>query len=447
MRCGTRLTGALVAATAALTLGAPAHAAFPGSNGVIAFMCGKDAHREGGQVYPEGICTVRPDGTGLRRLDPDPVRFIASPGGDAWPAVSPDGRQIAWTRFVSKAGQSHGHPELFVMDLDGGNVRQITHTESGATMPSWAPDGQRLAFEGGGLSEVWLDGTGMRTLEREASRPAWSPGGTHIAFDTWRDRLWDCPFRSPTCDPANQLYVMRADGSEERALTRDGDRSFNAPNWSADGTQIAVGCDERVCRIGADGDGLTELLSQGTRPAWAPDGSGLAFGLRTYGQGSRAEIRVAAADGTGVRTIAEGEDPDWGPEPGTTPPLPPPPERPAPPPPPPAPEPPWGEPRLTVIGAGRVSLPRALRRGLSFAVTSSAPATVAARLTWGRRPLGGTIHFVPANTETRIRVRLARRWRARLRTARRPVRAVLRLAATTSTGESSALSRRVTLVP
>src|SRR3712207_25887 len=113
-------------ATAVLAVATPAHAAFPGANGVIAFMCGEESPRQYEGPYSEGICTVRPDGTGLHRLDPDPQRFFASPGGDAWPAVSPDGRQIAWTRFVSKPGQSHGQPQLFVMDVDGSNVRQVT---------------------------------------------------------------------------------------------------------------------------------------------------------------------------------------------------------------------------------------------------------------------------------------------------------------------------------
>lgn len=89
--------------------------------GMIVFSRGASSPRG------RGIFTVRPDGTGLRRLRAD--------GGD--PSVSPDGRLIAFTWMPDGANQ-----ELFVMRRDGTGATQITAT-NGVT--EWSPDWQRAS--------------------------------------------------------------------------------------------------------------------------------------------------------------------------------------------------------------------------------------------------------------------------------------------------------------
>jgi len=59
----------------------------------------------------------------------------------AAPSVSPDGTQIAF----SHRGEG-GRSEIFVMDVDGSNIRQLTQGEGGAYAPEWHPDGQKLLF-------------------------------------------------------------------------------------------------------------------------------------------------------------------------------------------------------------------------------------------------------------------------------------------------------------
>ena len=108
------------------------------------------------------------------------------PAFDGFPNWSPDGSQIA---FVSDR-DNRGEPNIYVMDADGGNVTQITHLE-------WA------------------------------GSPIWSPDGRYIAFQASIDQQ------------GQQVYVMNADGGN-RWLVSDPlpDKTMYFEGWSPDGTQI-----------------------------------------------------------------------------------------------------------------------------------------------------------------------------------------------------------------
>jgi Tol biopolymer transport system component len=125
------------------------------------------------------IFEANPDGSGLRRL-------TDAKGYDAEGSYSADGRRIVFT------SNRDGNLELYVMDADGTNVRQLTHAPgcyNGG--PFFSPDGKRVVF---------------RADRKE------------------KDRL--------------QLYVINADGTGERALT-DNDRwVYWAPYWYKDGKHI-----------------------------------------------------------------------------------------------------------------------------------------------------------------------------------------------------------------
>jgi Tol biopolymer transport system component len=70
----------------------------------------------------------------------DPKRLTnAEDGLNAFPAWSPDGSQIAFSRQVDE-----GDSEIFVMNLNGSDVRQVTESEASDTRPSWSPDGKNL---------------------------------------------------------------------------------------------------------------------------------------------------------------------------------------------------------------------------------------------------------------------------------------------------------------
>lgn len=296
-------TGA--AATVALLLTAPiaAEATFPGANGSIAFTCG-------GQREPEGICVVRADGRGFRRLDRDVVAGSEARGGDSLPVWSPDGTEIAFARSLGqRPPNGFTIKEIFTMRADGSGRRRVTYLNAYATAPSWSPDGRRLAFETVNAVHVVDRSTG--TVERLADghEPAWSPDGRLIAFVSGRDRL--CRAVSDVCVDAPQLYTMRPDGSEQTRLSLER-TEFRGPSWSPDGSEVVVGCNNLVCAIPRQGGGLRRVRGAGERPAPArsPDGRLLAFTGGGYGPGGFA-VRVAPSSSGSARTVRAGGDPDW----------------------------------------------------------------------------------------------------------------------------------------
>jgi Tol biopolymer transport system component len=129
------------------------------------------------------IFEANPDGTGLRRL-------TDAHGYDAEGSYSPDGRHIV---FCSNRGGADDL-ELYVMDADGKNVRQLTHAPgcyNGG--PFFSPDGQRVIFRSDRKKKDHLqlyvinaDGTGERALTDEPTWVQWGPywykDGRHIVY-------------------------------------------------------------------------------------------------------------------------------------------------------------------------------------------------------------------------------------------------------------------------
>jgi Tol biopolymer transport system component len=124
----------------------------------------------GGETYSPEIYVMNPDGTGLTRLTEN-----ATP--DDAPAWSPDGTKIAFTRY----------PEgVWSMKPDGTEQKQLA---AGSFNPTWSPDGSRLGFTFGG--EIWTmnpDGSNQTPVtDFLAPIPfslTWSPDGSRFAFNT-----------------------------------------------------------------------------------------------------------------------------------------------------------------------------------------------------------------------------------------------------------------------
>jgi TolB protein len=203
---------------------------------------------------------VNADGTEQRRL----TRNAAGNLPAVW---SPDGRRIA---FV---GRGDSTPEIYVMNADGSGQRRLTRNTVRDRDPVWSPDGKRIAFESNWQVYVMnADGSGQRRLTRNGARtfaPAWSPDGQRIAFERrlGRGKYGPCP----GCGRAStfQVYVIDADGTEERRLAQDGAQ----PPWSPDGRKIAFEKQSDIYVMNADGSGqrnLTRGVGRESRPVWSP---------------------------------------------------------------------------------------------------------------------------------------------------------------------------------
>jgi Tol biopolymer transport system component len=170
--------------------------------GTIAFLSGSRV--------PNGIYLMRPDGSGVRRLENNQEN-------SATPAWSPDGKRIA---FSSNRG-GEPHQSIYVVNANGSGLQRVTHpkasTDDGS--PSWSPDGRRIVFEANvngelGISLVNADGSGRRVLTADGEAPAWSPGGRRIAFSRQYGR--------GKCGTAySQIWLANPDGSGLRVLTHN----------------------------------------------------------------------------------------------------------------------------------------------------------------------------------------------------------------------------------
>jgi Tol biopolymer transport system component len=180
-------------------------------------------HESGGINYPSDVYVVDVDGKHLRNLTHDK----ASDGPMFWLR---DGRHILFESQPSDP--QSGTPHLYVIRSDGTGRRRIT-SKAGGSSPSLSPDGRRVAFlverKGRqGLYVMNVDGTHMRRLtrQREGSGAQWLPDGKHIAL-----------FRGAYAVSAS-LFVIGADG---RGLVRVARfPSFQGAAWSPKGRLIAV---------------------------------------------------------------------------------------------------------------------------------------------------------------------------------------------------------------
>jgi Tol biopolymer transport system component len=228
---------------------------------------------------------------------------------NAYPAYSSDGERIA---YMSNAD---GDFDIYVVNLDRGERRQLTNAPDRDGTPAWSPDGQRIAFQSfrDGHSQVYVmdaDGTNVRNLSSSDSHdehPFWSSDGSHILFVSDRDT----PAGS---EPSLDLYVMDADGTNVRRITSTPETETYA-SWSPDGSRIVCRRIEtdgnwEVVVLDANGSTLVNLSHHpgfDGWPFWSPDGTRVVF---TSERAGSADLWVVDADGTNLTQLTFDSDSD-----------------------------------------------------------------------------------------------------------------------------------------
>jgi TolB protein len=254
----------------------------------------------------------------LRAPDGGLTRLTDNDANDFAPAWSPDGSRLA---FVS---DRDGDDEVFVMAADGSGVRQLTRNttnrDGGPAVdqaPRWSPDGRSIVFasnRSGGETEIWSmrsNGTRQLRLTRTAPyvldhTPSWSPDGTRIAFASNRAGFENV-----------EIYTMDVRGRDVRRLTTTGDTDDNAPQWSPDGTHLVFSSNragqQDIWVMRADGTqprlltgdpGLDDVF-----PRWTADGSQVVFSTFAREGVRDADVWVVGRDGSG-RTALTGQGSD-----------------------------------------------------------------------------------------------------------------------------------------
>lgn len=148
---------------------------------------------------------------GIWIMDYDGINDHRVIGGYS-PDWSPDGAKMAYVAYDG----------IYIADTNGTNIIQIHH---GGKQPAWSPDGLRIAFSlqaVGEVPQIWVmnvDGGNPRQLTTKGGfTPAWSPDGKKIVY---------CQFDAEVYNPRENgtLWIMDADGSNKRQLTLGPDTS------------------------------------------------------------------------------------------------------------------------------------------------------------------------------------------------------------------------------
>jgi tol-pal system beta propeller repeat protein TolB len=207
--------------------------------------------------------------------------------------------------------------QLMVVNPDGTGARRLAR----GSQPSWSPDGTKVAFARSpetcdldACSAIWVveaDGSNERRLTDDSGRrewPAWSPDGESIAFSQWDYEAIDSDDRLEI-----DIVVMSAEGDEPRRLT-DFPGAEEEPAWSPDGKRIAFSADRGdgpdIYVMSAEGSQprrLTETAESASGPAWSPDGEEIAF--ERFGD-NRSRIVLVNDDGSDERELGA-PNTDW----------------------------------------------------------------------------------------------------------------------------------------
>lgn len=220
------------------------------------------------------------------------------------PTWSPDGKHLVFTSFL------RGTPALYLLTPQEGYLKLIWDAGGVNSSPSISPDGSTIAFASsrdGNVDIYTIPITGgeaqrLTTARGIDTQPAWAPNGRQIAFTSSRSG-------SP------QVYLMDADGSNVRRLSF-GAYFHDEPTWAYDGTRIA--CTTRdegtfeIATIDAVSGERTVIPAPGNNesPCFSPEGSMIAFVSDRTG---RPQIYITDANGVPHQLTSEGSNhsPTW----------------------------------------------------------------------------------------------------------------------------------------
>lgn len=214
--------------------------------------------------------------------------FISDYDGQNASQVTQDNTIVAAPVFVPKhwhilyTSYRSGYPWIYSHNLTSGERRPLAKFPGLNTSATVSPDGSKVAMilSKGGSPDVWvcnMDGTGLTQLTKTAtdeSSPCWSSDGTKICF-------------ASRSEERRGLFVMSSSGGAMTRLNTGGEPNPSEPDWSPDGKSIVFTSQTRagfsICVMSAQG-GDAQPIVDGEDPCWAPNSRTVIFTRRVGGK-------------------------------------------------------------------------------------------------------------------------------------------------------------------
>ncbi len=206
------------------------------------------------------------------------TRITNGPWDDINPAISPDGKTVAF------ASNRSGYWDIYLLDLNSSGITRLTDTLEYEGAPSWSPDNQWLVYEAYTNDNLEIkiqsvsanEGSILLTNDPAANfSPAWSPDGRKIVFVS-------------NHDGEDEIWLADLDKVEDqrfRNISQNPESADTHPAWSPDGKSLVWVGEQDGLRylflqeLEAPGDAtatpiplVPKNLGSGDWPVWSPDG-------------------------------------------------------------------------------------------------------------------------------------------------------------------------------
>lgn len=236
------------------------------------------------------------------------------------PAWSPDGKKMAYgTRGGVWIANTDGTNAVLLAGQENPNLWDRNLIEGGKSVIDWSPDGNQIVLVMKDTEttpyQIWImdvDGSNLQQLtydQRDKRNPQFSPDGTRILYEAeskvFVERIWDYPYES---------WVMDANGGNRRKLIASGKElkgytfsSTERSSWSPDGKNILI--DEGITWIIAS-DGIETTLLPYPHAVWGPNGRKLAYaggGIWIMNSDGTNRIQVSKLGGSPIAWSPDGK--------------------------------------------------------------------------------------------------------------------------------------------